>query len=125
MTPKYHYFTRYFSIIRRRLLAVAAVVMCIPEIALAVTMGTVMCAAADIVTGEVAAGIATIGICSIGVGACFGRVSWPVALMVSAGIAGLFGAGTIAKNLGAGGVSCDTLDNYNYCKTHPGDPACQ
>ena len=79
-----------------------AVFSLVPEMVYAAsTLGYVMCEAAEIVTGEVAAGIATIGVTSVGAAACFGRVSWTMAITTIAGIAGIFTAADLAHKLGA------------------------
>jgi type IV secretory pathway VirB2 component (pilin) len=71
-------------------------ILAAPSLVYAADMGSVMCAAANIVIGEVGAGIATIGVCMFGTLACFGKVSWPMGLAVGAGISGFFGAATYA-----------------------------
>ena len=79
------------------MLCLAVTIM--PGIANAADMGTVMCAAANMVTGEIASGLATIGVCTLGAGACFGKISWPMAIGVGVGICGLFGAFRIAQQI--------------------------
>jgi type IV secretion system protein VirB2 len=46
--------------------------------------------------------IATVGIIVMGLGALFGKLSWPRALMLASGIALVFGASSIVAELGAG-----------------------
>jgi len=81
-------------------LVLITLVTVFPSLVLGTDMPTVMCSAADIVLGEVSSALATIGIASLGIGACFGKVSWPAAITVTAGVAGLFAAGYLAQLLG-------------------------
>ena len=56
------------------------------------TVGNALCGVADAFAGEVASGIATIAVCTVGTLACIGRVQWTTAIVVAVGIAVLFGA---------------------------------
>lgn len=56
--------------------------------------------------GPIGQSIATLAVIIIGVGALMGKVSWGMAIIVGLGIAVIFGAETIAEQLGATGGSC-------------------
>lgn len=78
--------------IKFALLVVALII--IPEMAMAYDsrIGDVMCRAALVFRGNAGRGIATIGICIIGVGALLGKVSWGLAIIVGTGVGALFGS---------------------------------
>jgi type IV secretory pathway VirB2 component (pilin) len=78
-----------------------AAFMCFPSMAFAVDsqIAYVMCRAALLVTGQPASALATIGICILGAGAAFGKISWHMVIIVGAGISGIFGAYWIAETL--------------------------
>lgn len=65
------------------------------------TIGNDLCGIALSFSGEVAAGIGTIAICSLGAMACIGRVQWSTALVVATGIAVLFGAAALVGTIGS------------------------
>lgn len=76
-----------------------------PDAAVAATKITdTLCAAVEFITTGVGAALATIAIIVIGVGALMGKVSWGMAIIVALGIAIIFGAGEIARALGAPGA---------------------
>lgn len=65
----------------------------------------VLCGVVGWFQGPVGAGIATLAIIIIGVGALLGKVSWGMAIIVGIGVAIVFGAGSIVEALG-GENSC-------------------
>ncbi len=78
-------------------LAVAA-----PEMSLATTgnpIGDVLCDVVGWMTGPVGAGIATLAVIIIGVGALLGKVSWGMAIIVGLGVAIVFGAPSVIESL--------------------------
>ena len=73
-----------------------------------------MCLLAEAFRGEIAAGISTVAVCTIGALACVGRVQWTTALLVAVGIGTMFGASNlvvIAYSRAYGGENC--MD-YNF-----------
>ena len=64
----------------------------------------VLCAVVGWFNGTVGAGIATLAIIVIGIGALMGKVSWGMAIIVGLGVGVIFGAGTIVEALG--GTQC-------------------
>src|SRR5689334_13143549 len=54
-------------------------------------VGDAMCFAAAAFAGEIAAGIATVAVCTLGTLACVGRVQWTTALILAVGISVIFG----------------------------------
>ena len=72
------------------------------------TIGGLLCTVAGWFTGPVGSGIATLAILVIGVGALMGKVSWGMAIIVGIGIAVIFGADDIVRELGGSGCA-DTL----------------
>lgn len=93
----------------------ACIIFLIPQAAHAEDVGAAVCMIADGFAGEVAAGIATIAVCTVGAMACIGRVQWSTALVVATGIAILFGAGSLVKSFG--GTPC-------ICYEVPGTAGC-
>jgi type IV secretion system protein VirB2 len=88
-------------------LAMVAVyaVMLLPTAALAgappTALENVLCDVVAWFTGRVGAGIATLAIIVIGIGALMGKVSWGMAIIVGIGVGVIFGAPTIISALGA------------------------
>lgn len=78
---------------------IGAMILFNPALGLAATFGDGMCRAIGFVTGEAGKAIATAAIITIAIGALLGRVSWGMAVMIAAGIAGIFGAPTIAAKI--------------------------
>ena len=74
------------------------------------TIGSLLCSVAEWFTGPVGAGIATLAILVVGIGALMGKVSWGMAIIVGIGVAVIFGADTIVAELGGTGCS----DVYTY-----------
>jgi type IV secretory pathway VirB2 component (pilin) len=64
------------------------------------TIGSLLCRVANWFTGPVGSGIATLAILVIGVGALMGKVSWGMAIIVGIGVAVIFGADQIVRELG-------------------------
>jgi type IV secretory pathway VirB2 component (pilin) len=68
----------------------------LPDLALAAAdggpLGVTLCAAVEWFTGATGAGIATLAVIIIGVGALLGKVSWGMAIIVGLGVAVIFGA---------------------------------
>jgi len=86
------------------LLTAICLVLIVPEASAQIIntdMGFVVCRATDMVMGEIGSAIATIAVCTLGASACFGKISWPMAIGVAAGIAGFFGAVGLVHMLGA------------------------
>ncbi len=63
-------------------------------------LGDVLCNVVGWFTGTIGAGIATLAIIVIGVGALMGKVSWGMAIIVGLGVGIIFGAPTIVAALG-------------------------
>ena len=75
--------------------AMAATVLSEPS-----ALASVLCSVVSWFTGSIGAGIATLAIIVIGVGALMGKVSWGMAIIVGIGVAVVFGAPTIVASLG-------------------------
>lgn len=91
-------------------LLVAYAVMFMPTDAYAIgEIDVTICAVVNWFLGPIGKAIATLAIIIIGVGALMGKVSWGMAIIVGIGIAVIFGADTIARQLGATGASCGVL----------------
>lgn len=71
-----------------------ATVLFLPEFAAAAAnpIGDTLCAVVQWFTGTVGAGIATLAVIIIGIGALMGKVSWGMAIIVGLGVAVIFGA---------------------------------
>jgi type IV secretion system protein VirB2 len=86
-------------------LACAAAVM-LPEMAAAGfgdnPISDTLCAVVGWFTGSVGAGIATLAVIIIGVGALLGKVSWGMAIIVGLGVAIIFGAPEVIDALSPG-----------------------
>ena len=84
--------------------AAMAVVLMLPDMASAAgqpgALVNVLCGVVSWFTGPVGAGIATLAIIIIGVGALLGKVSWGMAIIVGIGVAIVFGASSIVTALG-------------------------
>lgn len=65
-----------------------------------------LCNAVELVTSDAGKAIATAAVITIAIGALLGKVSWGMAVMIAAGIAGIFGAPAIAAFI-AGGSAGD------------------
>jgi type IV secretory pathway VirB2 component (pilin) len=91
-------------------LMVAYAVMLVPADALASggvnSINDALCTVINWFLGPIGKAIATLAIIIIGVGALMGKVSWGMAIIVGLGVAVIFGADTIATQLGASGDSC-------------------
>lgn len=59
-----------------------------------------ICAIVSMLSGRVAKGLATVAIIFLGIGAFFAKVNWGLAITTAVGIVAIFGAGTIAEQLG-------------------------
>lgn len=82
------------------LLSVFALALFAPQLAMAGgPLGTTLCAVVAWFTGPTGAGIATLAIIIIGVGALLGKVSWGMAIIVGLGVAVIFGAPTLITAL--------------------------
>ncbi len=92
--------------------ALAALVVMLPDMAAAsATAGLEngVCTIVNLLTGKIGRTIATVGIIFLGIGAFFGKVNWGLAIIVSIGVMGIFGAAAIASQLGSSvGSSGDT-----------------
>lgn len=91
---------------------VAALVLLEPGNAMAqgFTFKKGLCNAVKLITSDAGKAIATAAIITVAIAALLGRVSWGQAVMIAAGIAGIFGAPTIAAyiatGVGDGGEFC-------------------
>lgn len=65
----------------------------------------VLCRVVNWFQGPIGAGIATLAIIVVGIGALMGKVSWGMAIIVGLGVGVIFGAPTIVNMLGGNG-SC-------------------
>jgi len=85
------------------LAVLGGVLILIPDMAFASqpdnAIANAVCDISDTFTGEVATGLGTIAICTIGVMACLGRVQWTAAIIVAVGISILFGATALVSTL--------------------------
>jgi type IV secretion system protein VirB2 len=84
-----------------------AAALTMPEIALAANadnpISETLCSVVGWFTGAVGAGIATLAVIIIGVGALLGKVSWGMAIIVGLGVAIIFGAPEVIDSLAPGG----------------------
>ncbi|MBY0354584.1 MAG: TrbC/VirB2 family protein [Rickettsiales bacterium] len=69
-------------------------------------IGDVLCQVVQWFNGPVGAGIATLAVIIIGVGALLGKVSWGMAIIVGLGVAIVFGAGSVIESLTGATASC-------------------
>ncbi len=76
----------------------------IPDVAMATTMGTILCSAVAYIQSDIARGIATLAIIIVGLGALLGKVSWGMAVLVAVGIGTIFGAQALASAIGVTGT---------------------
>ena len=94
-----------------------AMIVMLPTLAFAgqsSSVGDAMCLLAMAFKGEIAAGISTVAICTIGALACVGRVQWTTALLVAVGIGTMFGASNLVKIAYNGAENChDYFANWN------------
>jgi type IV secretion system protein VirB2 len=89
-------------------MALAAAATMAPDFALAAdtNMGSTLCKAVGMMTGNTGKGLATIAVVVVGVGALLGKVSYGMAIMVATGIGIIFGAGTIVNAFASVGGGC-------------------
>jgi len=73
----------------------AAVIVCLPEIAHAASIAGVLCSVVNIILGSMGRALATLAIIFIGVGATLGKVSWGMAITVAVGISVMLGAPSV------------------------------
>jgi type IV secretory pathway VirB2 component (pilin) len=88
---------------------VAYAVMLLPMDAFATDPGglsNVLCNVVGWFTGRIGAGIATLAIIVIGIGALMGKVSWGMAIIVGLGVGIIFGAPSIVAALSPGAATC-------------------
>ncbi len=88
------------------LLSFFALALFAPQMAMATPLSETLCAVVEWFTGPTGAGIATLAIIIIGVGALLGKVSWGMAIIVGLGVATVFGAGELVEALSADGAQC-------------------
>ncbi len=90
-------------------LFVAYALLLVPDAAMAQDapekLTDVLCNVVGWFEGSIGAGIATLAIIVIGVGALMGKVSWGMAIIVGLGVGVIFGAPQIVEALGGNG-SC-------------------
>lgn len=82
----------------------AVLVITMPDFAYAAApdgwgIGDVLCNGGAVFQGNAGKGLGTIVICTLGVGALLGKVSWGLAIMVGTGIGVVFGAGALFKQM--------------------------
>lgn len=78
----------------------------VPEVAAAATsIEVVLCKLKNLFTGPMGKALATIALVIIGIGALLGKVSWGMALIVSIGIAIVFGAASLVDAIQPTGTS--------------------
>lgn len=68
------------------------------------TLGNLLCGVVAWFQGTVGAGIATLGIIVLGLGALMGKTSWGAAIITGLGVGTIFGANQIVAQLG--GMGC-------------------
>ncbi len=66
----------------------------------------VLCNVVEWFTGPVGAGIATLAIIVVGLGALMGKVSWGMAIIVGIGVGVIFGAPSIVDALSSNSTGC-------------------
>ena len=78
-----------------------ALTVALPDLAAATgnPIADVLCDVVDWMTGPVGAGIATLAVIIIGVGALLGKVSWGMAIIVGLGVAIVFGAPAVIESM--------------------------
>lgn len=89
-----------------------AIVIFIPQAALAVDtpMGKTLCTVVTWMSGNLGKGLETIIICTLGIGAMLGKISWGAAIMEGIGCAIVFGAAQIVDAMNAGAsAGCSTI----------------
>jgi type IV secretion system protein VirB2 len=90
------------------LVLLSAVVVMMPDLALAqakdTPMGEVLCIVTDWFTGNTGKGLATIAVTVIGIGALLGKVSWGMAIIVGIGVAIIFGAAGIVDAMDSSSI---------------------
>ena len=97
------------------LLMLSAVIVMIPDFAYAAAISQLatltkspadeaLCLAAGWMFGNAGKAIATLGICILGAGACLGKVSWGMSMVVGVGVSIIFGAVSLIAALG--GSAC-------------------
>lgn len=97
-----------FQTVFLTVLAAAIMVFAFTDPSFAITaagnsIGQKLCdAAGTVYNGNIGKGVATLGVITVGIAACFGRASWTQAIVVAVGIAVLVGAATVAAGLGTG-----------------------
>ena len=91
------------------IIALGTICVMMPDIAFAGSylgwspVGAGLCILAQAFQGQVAAAVATIAVCTIGVMACLGRVQWTTAILAGVGISCVFGAGALV-GIGTGWI---------------------
>lgn len=65
--------------------------------------------AIQMITGRIGKAIAILAVIIVGVGALYGKVSWPLAVIVGLGVALIFGSFTVLKQI----LGCTTIQNEN------------
>jgi type IV secretory pathway VirB2 component (pilin) len=68
-----------------------------------VTISVMFCNVVNWFNGPIGKGVATLAVIIVGLGALFGKVSWTMAIVVSMGVALIFGGTTIVSALGGPG----------------------
>ncbi len=86
----------------------ANIIMC--DVAPPLSIQKVLCTIYNWFNGPIGAGLATVGLVVIGLGALFGKVSWGIAMIYSVGVGIMFGADSIVIAMsGAEGVSARVI----------------
>lgn len=83
-----------------------ALVLAMSSNAYATPMADVLCYVLGMFQGNLGKGLATIGMCVLGVGAILGKVSWGMALTVGVGISVMVSSTELVATLGLGWANC-------------------
>ncbi len=78
-------------------------------------IGKTLCNLVDVISGQIARGIATLAIFAVGVGLFMGKVSWGLAATTAGGVAVVFGASSL--------VDFFAVDDAGTCPENATPPA--
>ncbi len=80
----------------------------VAEPASASTVYVILCSIVGIIQGQMGRAMATLAVLMLGIGALYGKVSWPMAIMVAVGVSVIFGAQTLVSlmNITVAGPGC-------------------
>ncbi len=110
---------KFNSLKQRKQLLIAsmlsAIVLITPDLVFAAAQlaffKTVLCRFVEILSGDVAKGIATVGIIFLGIAAFFGKLNWGLVVTIALGVMFIFGAGTIITYIHGAAASGVGLQN--------------